>query len=77
MAHPDRCNTEPVLQQSCFSWPLANAVKNGTQFYDTAIKTPTKGYVNDHSLTSLVGWQTVSLCFEVGKEDKEVCSDVD
>ena len=48
--------------------PLANAVKNGT---------PTKGYVNDHSLTSLVGWQTVSLCFEVGKEDKEVCSDVD
>ena len=65
MAHPKRyCNTEPVLQQSCFSWPLANAVKNGTQFYDTAIKTPTKGYVNDHSLTSLVGWQTVSLCLE-------------
>ena len=48
VAHPERyCNTEPVLQQSCFSWPLANAVKNGTQFYDTAIKTPTKGYVND------------------------------
>ena len=64
MAHPERyCNTEPVLQQSCFSWPLANAVKNGTQFYDTAIKTPTKGYVNDHSV--------------FGKEDKEVCSDVD
>lgn len=65
VAHPDHyCNIQPVLQQSCFSWPLANAVKNGTQFYDTAIKTPTKGYVNDHSLTSLVGWQTVSLCLE-------------